>query len=264
MSLRILITNDDGVDAPGIAVMEEIARELSDDVWIVAPDGNQSGAAHRFTFGRELRLEQRGPQTYAVHGGSPADCVVAGMTHLCGERLPDVVLSGVNNGQNLGDIINCSGTAAGAREGTLQGALGIAMSQAVDYERGHDVSWDNARRFGAELVRGILAESSTVSGERRETYFNVNFPHCAPDEVTGIRVVASQRFSRSPMRYYQGDNPGNFFISIPETPTPLDRAHDFHILHHENAITVTPLSLQQSDLVTAARLNGKLLLNGRG
>ncbi|MHB1110878.1 MAG: 5'/3'-nucleotidase SurE [Devosia sp.] len=259
MSLRILITNDDGVDAPGIAVMQEIAAQLSDDVWVVAPDGNQSGAAHRFTFGRELRLEERRPRTYAVHGGSPADCVVAGMTHLCTDKLPGLVLSGVNNGQNLGDIINCSGTAAGAREGTLQGALGIALSQAVDYERGRDVVWDNARRFGAELVRGILAEA-----QGRETYFNVNFPHCPPEQVSGIRVVPSQRFSRSPMRYYQSDNPGNFFIAIPETPTPLDHARDFHILHHENAITVTPLSLQQSDMGTVGRLDGRLLLNGRG
>jgi 5'-nucleotidase len=259
VSLRILITNDDGVDAPGIAVMQEIAAELSDDVWVVAPDGNRSGASHSFTFGRELRLEPRGAQTYAVHGGSPADCVVAGMTHLCKDKLPNLVLSGVNNGQNLGDIINCSGTAAGAREGTLQGALGIALSQAVDYERGRDVIWDNARRYGAELVRGILAEA-----RGRETYFNVNFPHCEPSEVTGIRVVASQRFSRSPMRYYQSDNPGNFFIAIPETPHPLDAAQDFHILHHENAITVTPLSLQQSDMDTAGRLDGKLVLNSRG
>ncbi len=255
MSLRILITNDDGVDAPGIAVMQEIAAQLSDDVWVVAPDGNQSGASHRFTFGRELRLEERRPRTYAVHGGSPADCVVAAMTHLCADRLPDVVLSGVNNGQNLGDIINCSGTAAGAREGTLQGALGIALSQAVDYDKGHEVNWDNARRFGAEVVRAILAQA-----QGRETYFNVNFPHCLPAEVSGIRVVASQRFSRSPMRYYQSDNPGAFFIAIPETPKPLHEGRDFHVLHHENAITVTPLSLQQSDTATAARLDGKLVL----
>lgn len=257
MSLRILITNDDGVDAPGIAVMQEIARALSEDVWVIAPDGNQSGAAHRFTFGRELRLEERRPRVYAVHGGSPADCVVAGMTHLCADSPPALVLSGINNGQNLGDIINCSGTAAGAREGALQGALGIAMSQAVDYDKGHEVDWTNARRYGLEVVQAILAEA-----DGRETYFNVNFPHCRPEEVSGIRVVPSQRFSRSPMRYYQSDNPGNFFIAIPETPRPLDAARDFHALHHENAITVTPLALQLSDMATAARLDGRLALGG--
>lgn len=253
--LRILITNDDGIDAPGIAVLEEIARALSDDVWVVAPDGNQSGAAHRFTFGRELALTELGPRRFAVPHGSPADCVVVGMTHLCRDRVPDLVLSGVNNGQNLGDIINCSGTAAGAREGTLQGALGIALSQAVDYDSGLPVAWDTARRYGAEVVRSILGEA-----RGRECFYNVNFPHCPPEQVTGIRVVAAQRFSRSPMRYYASDNPGHFFIAIPETPTPLDSDRDFHLLHRENAITVTPLLLQQSDEATAIRLDGRLRL----
>ena len=86
MGLRILITNDDGMDAPGIAIMADIARALSDDVWIVAPDGNQSGAGHRLSFGHELTIEQRASRTYAIVGGSPADCVVAGMTHLLGDR----------------------------------------------------------------------------------------------------------------------------------------------------------------------------------
>ena len=252
---RILITNDDGIDAPGIALMQEIAAELCDDVWVVAPDGNQSGASHRFTFGRELSFTSHGHRRYAVTGGSPADCVVAGMTHLCADLLPDLVLSGVNNGQNLGDIINCSGTAAGAREGAMQGALGIAMSQAVDYESGGPIAWDNARRYGAAVVRSILGAAAAG-----EAYYNVNFPFCPPDEVSGIRVVPSQRFSRSPMRYYQSDNEGSFFIAIPETPQPLDRAHDFHLLHHADAITVTPLRLQLSDFETAARLDGQLVL----
>ena len=202
-----------------VALMQEIAAELCDDVWVVAPDGNQSGASHRFTFGRELSFTGHGHRRYAVTGGSPADCVVAGMTHLCADLLPDLVLSGVNNGQNLGDIINCSGTAAGAREGAMQGALGIAMSQAVDYEGGGPIAWDNARRYGAAVVRSILGAAAAG-----EAYYNVNFPFCPPDEVSGIRVVPSQRFSRSPMRYYQSDNEGSFFIAIPETPQPLDRA----------------------------------------
>ncbi len=107
MSLRILITNDDGVDAPGIAVLEEIARELTDDVWVVAPDGNQSGAGHRFTFGRELELIERRSGVFAVPHGSPADCVVAGMTFVLGDRPANIVLSGRQQRQNLGDIVNC-------------------------------------------------------------------------------------------------------------------------------------------------------------
>lgn len=253
MALRILITNDDGVDAPGIAIMREIAAEISDDVWVVAPDGNQSGAGHRFTFGRELALEQREDRIFAIVGGSPADCVVAGMTHLLADHPADLVLSGVNAGQNLGDIINCSGTAAGAREGALQGAMAIAMSQAVDYERGRDVVWDNAKHYGASTVRTILA-----AGQGRDTYYNVNFPFCAPDEVSGITAVSHQRFARSPFRSYPSDNDGKFFIAIPETPLPLSADADFENLSKRGAITVTPLTLQQTDMAALGRLQGRL------
>jgi len=252
MSLRILITNDDGVDAPGIAVMEEIARELSDDVWIVAPDGNQSGAAHRFTFGRELELVERRSRVFAVPHGSPADCVVAGMTFLLKDHPADLVLSGVNNGQNIGDIVNCSGTAAGAREGAFQGALGIAMSQGVDYEQGLAIDWANSRRFAAKVIAGIRANAG------QGAWYNVNFPYCPPTEVTGVRVVPTQRFDRSPMKYFASDNPGKFFIAIPETPTPFDPANDFFQLLHGNAITVTPMRLQGSDGAWAAEIDGKI------
>ena len=234
--MRILITNDDGVDAPGIEVMREIAAAISDDVWVVAPDGNQSGAAHRFTFGRELGLEKRSERVYSVVGGSPADCVVAGMTHVCKDRKPDLVLSGVNNGQNLGDILNCSGTVAGAREGALHGALGIG----------------NSRTYATRVVRGLLREVQS----RGDAYFNVNLPYCAPEDVSGVRVVPFQRFSRSPMAHYPSDNDGKFFIAIPETPKPLDPENDFWQLMHGNAITVTPLMLQHTHNELVTRLDG--------
>jgi 5'-nucleotidase len=241
MALRILITNDDGVDAPGIAIMAEIAAAISDDVWIVAPDGNQSGAGHRFSFGRELSLEERSPRRFAVVGGSPADCVVAGMTHVLGDKPADLVLSGVNAGQNLGDIVNCSGTAAGAREGVLQGAIGIAMSQSMDYDRSHKPDWSNAERFGVQTVRAILAAHA---GD--DVFYNVNYPNCASGDVTGIAAVPHQRFSRSPLRHYPSDNPGRFFMAIPETPLPLDPEADFETLRRRNAITVTPFALQMT------------------
>lgn len=253
---RILITNDDGVDAPGLAVMLAIARTLSTDVWVVAPDGNQSGAGHRLSFGRELALSERGQQIFAVDG-SPADCVVAACTHVLADKLPDLILSGVNAGQNLGDIISCSGTVAGAREGTMQGALSIAMSQGVHYAAGHsEVDWANAEHYGAAVIRTIMAHAGTAKG----TYYNVNFPWCAPEEVSGIRAVPHQRFARSPFRYYPSDNAGKFFVAIPETPRPLDVDGDFHQLHNEKAITVTPLTLVQTDLEAARRLDGALTL----
>lgn len=255
MALRILITNDDGVDAPGIAIMADIARALSDDVWIVAPDGNQSGAGHRFTLGRELEIETRDARTFSVIGGSPADCVVAGMTHLLGDRPADVVLSGVNAGQNLGDIINCSGTAAGAREGALQGAIGIAMSQGIDYATSREVDWSNARQHGAAAARAVIA-----AAHGRDNYYNINFPTCAPSETRGLAVVHHQRFARSPFRHYPSDNAGKFFVAIPETPKPLDPDADFEVMRRDGFITVTPLLLQQTDMGLAERLRGTLKL----
>ena len=255
MAPRILITNDDGVDAPGIAIMQAIAAQVSDDVWTVAPDSNQSGAGHRFTLRRELELVSHGTRIFAITHGSPADCAAIGMTHVLGDKPAEVVLSGVNAGQNLGDIIHASGTAAGAREGALQGAIGIAMSQSIDYEEGHEIVWDNAIRHGAATVRAILAAHS---GEG--VYYNVNFPSCPPDEVTGIAVVPHQRFSRSPFRYYASHNAGKFFVAIPETPLPLTRSHDFEVMRRDNAITVTPLLLQQTDMDAVARMGGKLAL----
>ena len=240
---RILITNDDGVDAPGLAVAVEIARAVSDDVHVLAPAGNQSGVGHRFSFGTELEIETRDRDVYAI-AGTPADCVAVAMTHpqLFDGHKPDVVLSGVNNGQNLGDIINCSGTAAGAREAAMQGVLGVAMSQAVDYENGVEISWETALAHGAAVLRAIIAQKRMPG-----TYYNVNFPLGPADTVKGVRVVPHQRFKRSPFGYYPSRNEGKFFVAIPNPPVDLDPKADFHVLQKDRVITVTPLTLDQSD-----------------
>lgn len=253
---RILLTNDDGVDAPGLAVLMSIANALSDDVWVVAPEANQSGTGHRFTFGFEIALEERSERVYALDG-TPADCVVAACTHLLKDKRPDIVLSGVNRGQNLGDILHCSGTAAGAREGALHGAVGIALSQAMDYSNGRDnIYWDCSERYGAETIRALL---DAADGDQ-SSYYNVNFPFCPPEDVSGIRVVAHQRFAHSPFELYPSDNAGKHFVTILETPKPLDPEADFHILHETNAITVTPLLLQQTNMDMLRRLEGRLPL----
>jgi 5'/3'-nucleotidase len=253
---RILISNDDGIDAPGLAHLITIAEKISNDVWVVAPSGNQSGAGHRFTLGHELTLEQHADRRFSVNG-TPADCVVAGCTHVLKDHRPDIVLSGVNHGQNMGDIIHCSGTAAAAREGALQGALGIALSQAIDYENQLEVSWECFLRHGVDVLTKLVANAGGC-----DTYYNVNFPLCDASEVSAIEVVPHQRFERSAFQYYASKNAGRFFVSIPETPTPMQPGHDFFDLHHNNAITITPLSLAQSDRADIARLIGKIVLSG--
>ncbi len=253
---RILISNDDGIDAPGLAMLTDIARKLSNDVWVVAPGGNQSGAGHRFTLGTEMALTQHGERRFSVDG-TPADCVVIGCTHVLKDHLPDIVLSGINHGQNMGDIIHCSGTAAAAREGALQGALGIALSQAIDYENQLDISWECVRVHGADLLEKLIANAGG-----RDTYYNINFPVCSAKEVSGVEIVPHQRFERSAFKHYPSKNAGKFFVSIPDTPTPMDPGHDFHVLSMENAITITPLTLVQSDMDDIARLQGKIELSG--
>jgi 5'-nucleotidase len=253
-NLRILVTNDDGVDAPGFAIALNIARALSQDVWGVGPAHNQSGSGHRFTLGHEMEIDQRSDRLFAIPG-SPADSVVVAFTHILSDHPPDIVISGVNNGQNLGDILNASGTVAGAREAALQGALGIALSQGVDYEASLDVEWDCVEAHGASVVSGLIAEA-----DRRSCYYNVNFPVCDPAQVSGVRVVPHERFQKSPFRYYPSRNEGKFFVAIPETPRQLNHDRDFYVLLHDKAITVTPLALDQSDPGMIAHLGAKLHL----
>src|SRR5438105_2719455 len=126
--LRILVTNDDGIHAPGLAVAVGIAEALSDDVWVVAPENEQSGASHSLTLASPLRLREVGPRRFAVTG-TPTDCVMMGCLNILKEQPPTLVLSGVNSGSNLADDVTYSGTVAGAMEGCALGIPAIALSQ---------------------------------------------------------------------------------------------------------------------------------------
>src|SRR4029434_7944553 len=125
--MRILLTNDDGIQSPGLEVLEKIATDLTEDVWVVAPETDNSGASHSLTLAEPLRMRHLGKRHYAVKG-TPTDCVIMGVRFLLRDQPPDLVLSGVNRGQNLADDITYSGTVAGAIQGTLLGVPSIAMS----------------------------------------------------------------------------------------------------------------------------------------
>lgn len=252
---RILITNDDGIDAPGIKILQEIAKEISNDVWVVAPSDNQSGAGHRFTLGKELFLETKEENIYAINSGTPADCIAIACTHILKEKKPDIVLSGVNHGQNLGDIIHCSGTMAGAREGALHGALGIGLSQALDYEKSHKINWDNTKKYALKIVKSIIKEH-----DGSDIYYNVNFPIDKKNQTPNVCIVPHQRFHNSPFAHYPSKNEGKFFVAIPSSPTPLDAGYDYIALQNEYKIAITPLLLQQTDFEAAKNLEGKISL----
>lgn len=125
--MRILCTNDDGIHAPGLKIIEQIAKELSDDVWVVAPELDQSGVSHSLSLNDPLRLRAVGERHYAVRG-TPTDCVIMGARHILKDKQPDLVLSGVNKGRNVAEDVVYSGTIAGALEGTILGFPSVALS----------------------------------------------------------------------------------------------------------------------------------------
>jgi 5'-nucleotidase len=182
---RILVTNDDGVDAPGLEVLEDIARTFTSDVWTVAPETEQSGAGHSLTLTQPLRLREISEKRFALDG-SPTDCVLFAVSRIMDGRRPDIVLSGVNRGANVGDDITYSGTVAAAMEAAILGLPSIALSQ--QREGDHPVCWDAAVHHGARIVE-CLAGLSWPS----DVFMNVNFPNRKPDDVSGTRVVAQGR-----------------------------------------------------------------------
>ena len=178
---RILITNDDGIHAPGIALLEKVAATLSDDVWVVAPETEQSGASHSLSLANPIRMREAGPGRYAVQG-TPTDCVVIACNFLMKDRRPDFLLSGVNRGLNLAEDVMYSGTVAAAMEGTLLGIRAIAMSQC--FIPGATVPWETADRHLPRVLERLMAVDLP-----RGVMTNVNFPAVAPHEVTGLSVT---------------------------------------------------------------------------
>src|SRR5256885_14654234 len=150
---RILVTNDDGIHAPGLEALIEIASKLSSDVWIVAPEVNQSGAGHSLSLSRPIRAREVSEGKFALEG-TPTDCVLFAVKHLLRDRKPDIVLSGVNRGTNMADDVTYSGTIAGAMEGCLLGVPSIAFSQA--YTHPHPGKWGTATHHAAQWSRRVL------------------------------------------------------------------------------------------------------------
>ena len=180
---RILVCNDDGVEAPGIKLLTRVAKTLSRDVWVVAPEQEQSGASHSLTLHRPLRVRKLGPKRYAVDG-TPTDCVLLAVNAVLEDKRPDLVLSGVNAGANMGEDVTYSGTIAAAMEASLLGLKAIALSQNVGDEA--PVQWATASALAAKVIRRLAALTWP-----RDSFFNVNFPNVPPAQVKGI-VAAAQ------------------------------------------------------------------------
>ncbi len=190
--MRILVTNDDGIGAPGLVVAEEIATTLAGpdgEVWVVAPAFEQSGVSHAVSYVRPMRLERLGPRRFAVEG-SPADCVLAGVSEVLRDRPPDLVLSGVNRGHNVAEDTLYSGTVGAAMEGALLGCRAVALSQYHSAETlASGDPFAAARGHGASLLQRLIAHAEWTAPPYG-VFFNINFPALPAEAVKGVRATA--------------------------------------------------------------------------
>jgi 5'-nucleotidase len=247
--MRILVTNDDGIHAPGLRCLEEIAGQLSDDVWIVAPETDQSGVSHSLSLNDPLRLRQASEKRYAVKG-TPSDCIIMGIRHILKEHGPDLVLSGVNRGQNVAEDVTYSGTIAGAMEATILGVKAIALSQAYGAGGRTNVKWHTAARHGASVVRRILE-----AGIEPGILVNVNFPDREPDDVRGIAVAAQGVRNQALLSIDERvDGRGNPYFWLAFAKARFEPGHGTDLKAiADGQISVTPLRLDLTDEPTLTR-----------
>jgi len=244
---RILLTNDDGIHAPGLKLLEEIARDLSDDIWIAAPETEQSATGHSLTLRRPLRLHQYGEKRFSIDG-TPTDSVLLGFNEIMVNKQPDLVLSGINNGGNMGEDITYSGTVSAALEATLLGCPAIALSQF--FTDRDTVPWDCAKAHAAQTIRTLLDTSWP-----KNTLMNVNFPDCAAEDVKGLEFTHQGRRKLGDNLAKGTDPRGEpyYWIGSLRTQKEFDAGTDLHAAFNQK-ISVTPISLDFTDHETLQKL----------
>ena len=252
--MRILVTNDDGIHAEGLQTLERVARRLSDDVWVVAPEAEQSGSSRSLTLTDPLRVRSLDDRHFAV-SGTPTDCVTLGVQHIVQGAKPDLVLSGVNRGHNIAEDVTLSGTVAGAIEGMSLGVPSIALSQSIAYNDGAQPNYDTAEAYGPGVIRRLL-EAGWPAG----VVINVNFPAVTPDAVKAIEVT--RQGQRDVMTRYaeeRVDLRGRtyYWLGYRNLPSKPDEGTDLRAIY-EGRISVTPLHIDLTHMPTVHDLKGVL------
>lgn len=237
---RILISNDDGVHAHGLKILEEIALSLTSDVWVVAPETEQSGSSHSLTLHEPLRTRRIDDRHYAV-SGTPTDCALLAIKSIMRDHPPDLLLSGVNRGANLGEDVTYSGTIAAAMEGTLLDIPSIALSQAC-YDD-DDPDWNTPLSHAPGLIARLID-----TGWPKGTLINLNFPDTAPQDVKGIQCAPQGRRKIGDRLDERIDPKGRPYVWIGsdrENRTDVPGS-DINMVS-EGYVTITPLNLDLTD-----------------
>jgi 5'-nucleotidase len=245
---RILVTNDDGIHAPGLKILEKIAKSLSPDVWVVAPESEHSGASHSLTLRRPLQVNRISPRKFAV-SGTPSDCTLIAVNHIIQGRRPDLVLSGVNRGANLGEDVLYSGTVAAAMEGAMLGIPAIAFSQVRVKDKLH---WETAAAFAPQVIKKLVSIAWP-----KGVLMSVNFPGVPPKDVTGIEVGRQGRRMSHVEVVHARDPFEREVIWIGDFPTdePEHPETDLGIVQ-SRAVSVTPLHFDLSHAAMLRRMEG--------
>jgi 5'/3'-nucleotidase len=246
---RILVTNDDGIHAPGLKVLEKLAKTLSDDVWVVAPETEQSATSHSLTLRRPLRERRLAPKRFSVDG-TPTDCVLIAHHHILADHQPDLVLSGINDGGNLGEDVTYSGTVAATMEAALLGLRAIAFSQ--QRQPDGSVRWKVAEKYLPDIVRRVSAMEWS-----KDLLVNVNFPAAAPEDVTGIFVCRQGRRDEGTSVTEGADPSGRRFVWIGGYQVDESSETDTDLaVTATGGIAVTPLHLDLTHRGTMKKMQG--------
>ncbi|UKV16506.1 5'/3'-nucleotidase SurE [Thalassospiraceae bacterium SW-3-3] len=243
---RILISNDDGIDAPGIRLLEKLACSLSDDVWVVAPTTEQSGAGHSLTLRHPLRIRKRDERHFSVDG-TPTDCVLLALQQIMRDSPPDIVLSGINRGGNLGEDVTYSGTVAAAMEATLLNVPAIAFSQ---YFSGNLIDWSVAEKHLLSVAETLI-HTTWPKG----VLINVNFPEAERKGGASIEVSRQGQRKIGDHIAERLDPRGEpyYWIGAIKSELPKDENADLRVIERGD-ISVTPISLDFTHYETHAKL----------
>lgn len=245
-----LLVNDDGIDAPGLRLLEAAVGTDFGAVTVVAPTDERSGASHAISASHPVRLHRRDDRHVAVHG-TPTDCVLLAWYELMARARPGLVLSGINRGANLAEDVIYSGTVAAAIEGALLGARSVALSQVVSLEAGARTQWETARRMLPEVLDFLVAQPWPEG-----VLYNVNFPDCPPEAVRGMRITAAGRRppgAFQPLRAVDGRNVPLYWIRLSYPEGAVPPGSDLEAIA-DNAVSITPLQLDLTAHRHAARL----------